>query len=171
MEAFSALLAFVQWIPRKGQGLGALLFSLIYAWINGWVNNREAGDLKRHRTHYDVIIMNLNFQTMEWLHCCLCYCSLWHHNATTVSSVTSQWGTHGGAISNQKALLMPPSFNNPHDINWIKLEFLGYVLIFALKSNTLRKVSRLALPIPSYILWAVLKNSLFPTNLMAFVSY
>ena len=26
-------------------------------WINGWVNTREAGDLRRHRTHYDVIVM------------------------------------------------------------------------------------------------------------------
>ena len=29
----------------------------LYAWINDWVNNREAGDLRRHRTHYDVIVM------------------------------------------------------------------------------------------------------------------
>ena len=28
-------------------------------WIDGWVNNREAGDLRRHRVHYDVIVMNL----------------------------------------------------------------------------------------------------------------
>ena len=26
-------------------------------WINGWVNNREAGDLRRHRVHYEVIVM------------------------------------------------------------------------------------------------------------------
>ena len=26
-------------------------------WINGWVNNREAGDLRRHRTHNDVSVM------------------------------------------------------------------------------------------------------------------
>ena len=39
--------------PHKGQWRGALMFSLIWAWINGWVNNREAGDLSRHRTHYD----------------------------------------------------------------------------------------------------------------------
>ena len=26
-------------------------------WINGWVNNRKAGDLRRHRAHYDVIVM------------------------------------------------------------------------------------------------------------------
>ena len=31
--------------------------SLIYVWINDWVNNREAGDLRRHLTPYDVIIM------------------------------------------------------------------------------------------------------------------
>ena len=24
---------------------------------NGWVNNREAGDLRRHRAHCDVIVM------------------------------------------------------------------------------------------------------------------
>ena len=35
----------------------ALVFSLICVWINGWVNNREAGDLRRHRAHYDVIVM------------------------------------------------------------------------------------------------------------------
>ena len=45
--------------PRthKGQWRGALIFSLICAWINGWVNNRETDDLRRHRAHYDVILM------------------------------------------------------------------------------------------------------------------
>ena len=43
--------------PHKGQWRGALTFSLIYAWINGWVNNREAGDLRRHRVHNDVTVM------------------------------------------------------------------------------------------------------------------
>ena len=36
---------------------GALMFSLICAWINGWVKSRDAGDLRRHRAHYDVIVM------------------------------------------------------------------------------------------------------------------
>ena len=31
--------------------------SLICAWINGSVNNGEAGDLRRYRAHYDVIVM------------------------------------------------------------------------------------------------------------------
>ena len=34
--------------PHKGQWRGVLVFSLIFAWIYGWVNNREAGDLRRH---------------------------------------------------------------------------------------------------------------------------
>ena len=33
------------------------MFYLICAWINNWVNNREAGDLRRHGAHYDVIVM------------------------------------------------------------------------------------------------------------------
>ena len=40
--------------PHKVQWRGALMFSLISLWINAWVNNREAGDFRRHRTHYDV---------------------------------------------------------------------------------------------------------------------
>ena len=43
--------------PHKGQWRGALMFSLIYVWINDWVNSREAGELRRHRGHYDVIVM------------------------------------------------------------------------------------------------------------------
>ena len=45
--------------PHKGQWRGALMFSLIYAWINDWVNNREAGDLRRQHGHYDVFVMLL----------------------------------------------------------------------------------------------------------------
>ena len=43
--------------PHKGQWRRALVFSLIYAWINCWANNREAGDLRRYRVHYDVTVM------------------------------------------------------------------------------------------------------------------
>ena len=43
--------------PYKGQWHGALIFSLNCAWINGWASNRDAGDLRRHRAHYDVIVM------------------------------------------------------------------------------------------------------------------
>ena len=43
---------------HKGQWRGALMFSLICAQINRWVNNCEAGDLRRYRAHYEVIVMN-----------------------------------------------------------------------------------------------------------------
>ena len=43
---------------HKGQWHGALMFSLISAWIHGWINNRKAGDLRRNCDHYDVIVMN-----------------------------------------------------------------------------------------------------------------
>ena len=43
--------------PHKAQWRGAVMFSSICARINGWVNNGEAGDLRRHPVHYDVIVM------------------------------------------------------------------------------------------------------------------
>ena len=43
--------------PHKCQWRGALMFSLICAWTNGWVNNRNAGDLRRHHADYDVTVM------------------------------------------------------------------------------------------------------------------
>ena len=43
--------------PHKGQWRGALMFSLICVGLNGWINNREAGDLRRYRAHDDVTVM------------------------------------------------------------------------------------------------------------------
>ena len=43
--------------PHEGQWRGALMFSLICAWTNGWVNKLQAGDLRRHHAHHDVIVM------------------------------------------------------------------------------------------------------------------
>ena len=65
METFSALLAICAGnspvsgnSPHKGQWRGALMFSLICVWINDWVNNREAGDLRRYLGHHDVNVMS-----------------------------------------------------------------------------------------------------------------
>ena len=43
--------------PHKGQSWRALMFSLICTWTNGWVYNRDTGDLRRHHAHYDVTVM------------------------------------------------------------------------------------------------------------------
>ena len=68
METFSALLAFCAEnspvpvnSPHNDQWRVAFMFSLIWARINDWVNNREAGDLRRYRGHYDVIVMQADF--------------------------------------------------------------------------------------------------------------
>ena len=52
--------------PHKGQWRGALMSSLLCAWINAWENNREAGDLRRHRAHCDVTVMSTHCRTIFW---------------------------------------------------------------------------------------------------------
>ena len=44
--------------PHKGQWRGVWMFSLICAWTNDWGNNRDTGDLRRHRAYYDVTVMS-----------------------------------------------------------------------------------------------------------------
>ena len=56
--------------PHKGQWRGALMFSLICVWINGWVKYREAGDLRLgYRAHYDVIVMREAWKGHSTLSC------------------------------------------------------------------------------------------------------
>ena len=65
--------------PHKGQWHGALMFSLICAWMNGWVNNREADDLRRHHAYFDAtvmrvqncnrILMKLHSRTLKMMPC------------------------------------------------------------------------------------------------------
>ena len=64
--------------PHKGQWRGAVMFSLICAWINSWLNNREVGDLRRHSAHYDVTVMLKDCGTMsiiEYICALLCFLS------------------------------------------------------------------------------------------------
>ena len=79
METFSALLAI--WAgnsPVTGefpvQRPVTRSFHVFFALrlINGWANNREAGDLGRHRTHYDVIVMLYFDWTAVWGNFNLC---------------------------------------------------------------------------------------------------
>ena len=61
--------------PQEGQWCGVLMFSLICVWINGWVNNREAGDLRRHHAHYAVtVMMGMMWQFKHYFssHCGYC---------------------------------------------------------------------------------------------------
>ena len=47
--------------PQKGQWRGASMLSLVCTWINGWVNNRQPGDSRRHCAHYDITVMFVGF--------------------------------------------------------------------------------------------------------------
>ena len=80
MEAFSALLALCEGnspvapvnSPHKGQWHGALMFSLICAWTNGQTNHRDAGELRRHRSHNDVTVMlNADKKTLTPVYLCI----------------------------------------------------------------------------------------------------
>ena len=44
--------------PHKGQWRGALMVYLICTWTNGRANKRDASDLRCHRAHYDVTVIN-----------------------------------------------------------------------------------------------------------------
>ena len=56
-------------VPAQRPVTRTLVFSLICAWIHDWVNSREAGDLRRHHGHYDVIIMVIQMSKRWWLVC------------------------------------------------------------------------------------------------------
>ena len=77
--------------PHKGQWRGALMFSVICVWINGWVNNRKAGDLRRYRTHYDVSVMYIfiRISNVDMLH--ICVLRIYMIRATNYSITTSSY--------------------------------------------------------------------------------
>ena len=67
--------------PHEGLWRRALMFSLICAWIEGWVNNRECGDLRRYRANYDVTVM---------YEICTMHRKITHYNLQ-VLSIIFQW--------------------------------------------------------------------------------
>ena len=85
--------------PHKGQWCGALMFSLFCVWINGWVNIREAGDLRLPRP-------------------------LWRHR--NVESVDYSYGLTNFAklrlnLLNPKTFtdLQRPLLHKPQGMNWL----------------------------------------------------
>ena len=68
--------------PHKGQWRGALMFSLIYAWKDGWGNNQDA---RRHCTHYDVTVMQEenNVSPHDWV--------AWQHQIGVCCITNANW--------------------------------------------------------------------------------
>ena len=92
METFPRYWPFVRGIhrppvnsPHKGQRHGALMFPLIRTWINGSVNNGEAGDLRRHRVHYDVTVMAYEWPRTIYM------IVLWRHTRTPFRHTNPLW--------------------------------------------------------------------------------
>ena len=70
--------------PHKGQWRGVLMGIFICAWINGWVNNHKAGDLRRRRAHYGIIVMDMIRNKMRY------HVSYLHKNLTWLATHSGQ---------------------------------------------------------------------------------
>ena len=78
--------------PHKGQWCGALMFTSICTRINGWVNNCEAGDLRCHCTHYDVVVMCfIVIKPLEQISLLWCHMIIQASHFTSNSNIFS-WG-------------------------------------------------------------------------------
>ena len=111
--------------PHKGQWRRALIFSLICAWINGWVNNREAGDLRRHRANDDVTVMisfnyhHINFHDMPRCSRCEQFRNVWiaPNHFHDLSHRQTDRVCHSGAII-EAAILAPCLEVNSLQLVW-----------------------------------------------------
>ena len=75
METISALLALCVGNSPVTNASDAVV------WCSGWVNNRDAGDFKRHRAHYDVTVMLIllsNHRAQLWRSLFSVYIGKWH---------------------------------------------------------------------------------------------
>ena len=79
-----------RWLPRT-KASDAELWCCLWSgpWTNGWVNNRDAGDLRRHCTHNDVIVMCYNHCRY---HCCICLASV------CASTILYHYDNHIGCL-------------------------------------------------------------------------
>ena len=50
---------------HNGQWRGSLLGLYICAWTNAWANNRNNGDLRRHRAYHDIAVMSTCMSTIS----------------------------------------------------------------------------------------------------------
>ena len=90
------------------------MFSSICTWINGWVNTREAGDLRLYLTHYDVTVMGYpSFTHFEPYSCEICSaqklfinCSVWLSLAKRTNEVPHISSTWSSTISPQFYLVL-----------------------------------------------------------------
>ena len=114
---------------HKGQWRGALMFSLMCVWINDWVNNGEAGDLRRYCIHYDVtVIFSPHWQ---------CF-----HRITITSHVRHVVSNHRSFYCLLSSLSGPISKKRQSPYYWpFVMEFTGDRWISRTKANNAEKAS------------------------------
>ena len=74
--------------PQKGQWCRALMFYLICAWRNVWVNNRGAGDLRCHHARCDVTTVMLFEVSVTILISKYIFVSKWHNSNDDDACIT-----------------------------------------------------------------------------------
>ena len=102
--------------PHKGQWRGALIFSLICVWTNGWTNHRDVGNLRRHRAYNDVIVMSLIMTLLQCL--------------STAPQALTHWGRDKIAASFADDIFICIFFNENFRIsNKISLKYVPWGII------------------------------------------
>ena len=120
------------------------MFSLISAWINDWKNNREAGDLRRYRAHYDVTVMDTHM--FPTIHFC------------TVSSSLVVSECHDRRRSQFKSKL-------EYITTWIRLCESGNHTCFNLSICTAKlKKRKRCLPLNTAESWSILRTYKWSVN-------
>ena len=108
-----------RWIPRRKGSDGELWCFLWSApWINGWEKNCEVGDLRRHRAHYDVIVIGYGYldpmdlwrrsNTFLYLYLMCCIVSWWilWYDLHSVLLATNNWSQFGLTLHNKPTNLL-----------------------------------------------------------------
>ena len=112
---------FVQRIHRPPvnsphQGQWRELWCLL--WLASWINNREAGDLRRHHAHYDVIVMH--FKT-SGAHCnCKPFCR--YNDCSRISSTcifVALWARINGHCSCKLIWLFSYAWTMEYQLNFL----------------------------------------------------
>ena len=101
-------------VPSQSQWRGALMFSLICSWTNGWANNRDDRSFRCHCTHYDVTVM-----LFYWIN----YCHSAWKEALTNMSKTSQESIVNTLKPGHNGLHFPKRHFQMHFLKWKYMNF------------------------------------------------
>ena len=115
--------------PHKGQWRGALMFSFICAWINGWINRGWL--LRRHCAHCDVTIMATTLMTRLWTYCHLNQTAPHTYSMAAIKLRIYILHLHSGEVGNSLTFLQlaeAPLNNNHITYHFMQMWLLIHVL-------------------------------------------